>query len=92
MVSVFLSGMTVAMFLIASVFFLKFWKSSSNRFFGLFAFAFGMFALEPALLLGFGLVADPPTNQAIEASGWLLLPRLAGFMGILIAIADRNRN
>jgi hypothetical protein len=92
MATVFLSGMTTAMFLVAAVFFLKFWRASRNRFFLYFAAACGLFALERVASLAAYILIDPEAYTSMEARGFIYLLRLAGFIVILLAIIDRNRN
>lgn len=91
MAAAFLSGITAAMFLVAGLFFLKFWRASKNRFFALFAGALGLFALERILNLFVVLLLSPEIYQQFSARGWVYLLRLAGFVLIFIAIVDRNR-
>ncbi|MBA3451779.1 MAG: hypothetical protein H0T42_01635 [Deltaproteobacteria bacterium] len=63
--------------------FLKFWRLSRDRFFVWFAAAFCMFSL--------GWVIRTFDVEASEHAHLVFLPRLAGFVMILIAIIDKNR-
>ncbi len=78
----FLSGMVVMGFLIAALFFLRFWKRTRDRLFAAFALAFALLGLTQALL-AFSTVP-------VEERSWLYLLRLAAFTVILLAIWDKN--
>lgn len=78
----FLSGMVVMGFLIASLFFLRFWKRTRDRLFAAFALAFWLLGMTQALL-AFSTVP-------VEERSWLYLLRLAAFIVILLAIWDKN--
>lgn len=91
MVTVFLSGMTAAMFLTAGVFFLKFWKASRNRFFAYFASACWLFSLERIISFAAFSWMGPQVYNSVEARGWIYILRLIGFILIMVAIVDRNR-
>jgi hypothetical protein len=68
---------------VAGLFFAKFWRVSRDRLFGLFALAFWTLALH-WMLLG---IFSPP----VETRHYLYLLRLAAFILIIVAIADKNR-
>jgi len=68
---------------IAMLFFLRFWRESRDRLFGMFSAAF--------LLLGlsrFGLVLSHDPSEGDTFLYWL---RLAAYLLILVAIVDKNR-
>jgi hypothetical protein len=67
----------------ASLFFLKFWKSTKDRFFLFFAVSF---AMEGGGRLIMGL-----TEYSDETEPLLYLIRLLAYMLILFAIIDKNR-
>lgn len=70
-------------FLTISVFFLRFWKETRDRFFLFFAVAFALEGLNRALLgLGVGSNDNEPLHYLV---------RLLSFVLILIAIVDKNR-
>jgi hypothetical protein len=75
-------GLTVACLLIG-VKFLKFWRSSKDRFFLWFAAAFWVFATGWAIR-AFG----SPSEDHIH---YVYVPRLIAFMLIIAAILDKNR-
>ena len=79
----FLLGSTTFGCLVISLFFLRFWQSTYDRFFALMALAFGMFAVN-RMVLGF-------LDEASEARPALYLVRLAAFVLIAVAIVDRER-
>jgi Family of unknown function (DUF5985) len=69
--------------MVAALFFLRFWRDTRDRFFLLFAIAFGVEGLNRALL---GLTA---VSQ--EQEPFFYLVRLFTFGLILVAIVDKNR-
>jgi hypothetical protein len=82
-VRIVLNAVAATASIVAGVIFLRFRRETTDRLFGGFAFAFWMFALNYLLL---ALV-----DTADETRVYLYLPRLAGFLTILVSIVDRNR-
>ena len=78
----FLSGAVTMGALVASLFFLRFWRKTSDRFFLAFAVAFFLLALNQALALWIG--------AADERIGYTYLLRVIAFVLILAAIIDKN--
>lgn len=79
---IFISGMLTMGYLVATVFFTKFWWQSRDRLFLLFAAAFGLLAVQRfALIFATDLLGD----------SWTFLIRLAAFLVILYAIVAKNR-
>jgi peptidoglycan/LPS O-acetylase OafA/YrhL len=78
----FLSGAVTMGFLVACLFFLRFWRRTSDRFFLAFALAFFLLAVNQALAQWMG--------AADERVGYTYLLRVIAFVLILIAIADKN--
>jgi uncharacterized membrane protein len=79
----FLSGAVTAGFLIASLFFLRFWKDTRDRLFLSFALAFMLLGLHQALLV----ITDIP----IEERSPLYLLRLIAFAMIIWSIIQKSR-
>jgi hypothetical protein len=79
----FVLGATAMGCLVAAVFFLRFWRDTHDRFFGLFALAFAAFAGNRIVLVAM--------DEADENRPLAYLVRLAAFVVILIAIVDKNR-
>jgi hypothetical protein len=79
----FLSGFVVAGFMIAGLFFLRFWRKTGDLLFLAFAASFWLLALNQ-LLLAFSRVST-------EERSWLYLLRLLAFALILVAIGVKNR-
>lgn len=77
------SGALVAGYVIAGLFFLRFWRDTRDRLFGIFAAAFWLLAAQR---LALALSADPNGEQLL-----LYGIRLLAFVLILIAIVDKNR-
>ena len=71
-------------YLVAGLFFLKFWRGVGDRLFLLFAVAFLLLAVQRVAL---ALVADTP-----EAALPLYGLRLLAFLIIIIGIVDKNRS
>ncbi|HZS85222.1 MAG TPA: DUF5985 family protein [Stellaceae bacterium] len=78
----FLSGMVTMGYLVAGVFFLKFWVRSREFLFVSFAAAFWLLAANQALLT---LASVPREEQS-----WIFLLRLAAFTCIALAIVHKN--
>ena len=78
----FLSGAVTLGFLVAAIFFLRFWKGTSDRLFLAFAVAFGLMAVNQALAQWLG--------AADERVGYTYLLRVLGYVLILVAILDKN--
>ena len=79
----FLSGAVTFGFLVAGLFFLRFWKRTRDGLFVAFALAFWLLGLTQALLAF--------TDIPLEERSWLFLLRLAAFSLILISIWRKNR-
>ena len=79
----FLSGSITIGFLVAGLFFLRFWRRTHDGLFLAFAVAFP--------LLGLGQAVQALANIPQEERSYLFLIRLAAFTIILIAIVRKNR-
>lgn len=79
----FLAGASALASLAIALFFLRFWRQTADRFFVLFALAFGVFAVNRT-----ALAAIDPEN---ESRWWIYLLRLAAFALIIVAVVDKNR-
>jgi hypothetical protein len=78
----FLAGAVTLAFVLAAVFFLRFWRRTSDRLFLSFAVAFLLFAINQAL----AHLLDVDTEPASFIYGL----RVIGFLIILAAIVDKN--
>jgi hypothetical protein len=78
----FFSGMVTMGFLIAGLFFLRFWWRTQDKLFAVFAVAFWLFAANQGLT---SLLALEREEQS-----WLYLLRLTGFALIIAAIALKS--
>ncbi|HEU4889309.1 MAG TPA: DUF5985 family protein [Thermoanaerobaculia bacterium] len=77
------AGALLAGYAMVALFFLRFWVSSRDRLFALFALAFGVLAVQRlALAL---------TRESMEDQTVFYLLRLAAFIIIIMAIVDKNR-
>jgi hypothetical protein len=79
----FLFGVLTALSLVCGLLFVRYWKSSGDRFFAFFAVAFSALGANWALLVG----RDPRD----EYTPYFYLLRLFAFLLIVIAIVDKNR-
>jgi len=79
----FLSGAITMAFIVAGLFFLRFWKRTREGLFLAFALAFWLLGLSQSLLTF--------TNIPVEERSWLFLLRLAAFSLILVSIWIKNR-
>jgi hypothetical protein len=78
----FFSGMVTMGFLVATLFFLRFWWRTGDRLFAAFAIAFLLFAVNQALITGI--------ETARDEKSLVYLLRLAGFAIIIYAIVKKN--
>jgi hypothetical protein len=78
----YISGAVTLGYLIAALFFARFWKRTRDRLFVSFAVAFVLLALNQALAQWIG--------AADERVGYTYLLRVLGFALILAAIIDKN--
>lgn len=78
----FLNGLLTMGYLVAGVFFLKFWRRTGDRLFAVFSGAFGLLALEQALLAWEGVPREEQT--------WIYLLRFVAFLLIIAAVARKN--
>lgn len=80
--SAFLSGAITFGFVVAALFFARFWRRTGDSLFLAFAIAFALLGLNQALLV----VTDIP----VEERSPLYLIRLAAFLLIIYAILKKN--
>jgi hypothetical protein len=78
-----ISGMLVAGYAVIALFFLRFWTSSRDRLFIMFASAFTLLSVQRA--------AISISEAWMEDQSALYLIRLLAFLLILAAIVDKNR-
>jgi hypothetical protein len=79
----FLFGSLTVLSFTAGLFFLRYWRSSSDRFFAFFAVAFWALGANWLLMVG----RDPKD----EYLPYFYLLRLVAFLLIVVAIVDKNR-
>ena len=80
-----LSGIIIAGYAVAGLFFVRFWRRTKDRLFGIFGLAFWLLCLQRILL---ALSAD----AAAEDRVYLYLIRLLAFLLIIAGIVDKNRD
>jgi uncharacterized membrane protein len=80
----FLSGAITLGFLVAGLFFLRFWRKTRDALFLAFAMSFA--------LLGVGQAVQALANIPQEERSYIYLIRLAAFTLILVAIVRKNRS
>lgn len=78
----FLHGMVTMGFIIAGLFFLRFWRRTKDGLFVVFAFAFWLLALNDAL------ISRP--GSARPSQSWEFLPSLGAFGLLILAILIKN--
>lgn len=81
--NLFLAGMIAALQCVATVYFLRFWVKTRDRFFALFALSFGIMVVNRVMLVVLG--------DESEARTFVYAIRLVSFLVILYAIFDKNR-
>ena len=78
----FLGGAVTFGYVLATMFFLRFWRRTADRLFCAFAVAFALLALNQGLAQWLG--------AADERVGYTYLLRVLGFLLILAGIVDKN--
>ncbi|HYE00886.1 MAG TPA: DUF5985 family protein [Alphaproteobacteria bacterium] len=78
----FVSGAITCGFVVAAVFFLRFWARTRDRLFAIFAAAFALLALNQGIVALAGIPR--------EELSWVYLLRLAAFSLIIAAIVSKN--
>ena len=78
----FVFGVITMGYVVAGLFFAKFWRRSGDPLFAIFAVAFWLLALNQAIVA----VLDVPR----EEQSWAYLLRLAAFILIIVAIVYKN--
>lgn len=86
----FFSGIAMASFLAAGVFFIRFWRRSRDPFFSGFAWACWLLALERAVSMILFTAFHIETGS--EAGVWTYVIRLAAFIILFRAIYHKNRS
>jgi peptidoglycan/LPS O-acetylase OafA/YrhL len=79
----FAEGMLAAGYLVAALFFLRFWRESGDRLFAFFAASFALLTVQRVML---ALV-----HGTSDHTSWIYLIRLVAYVLILVAIYDKNR-
>ncbi|MBA3817265.1 MAG: hypothetical protein H0X17_00095 [Deltaproteobacteria bacterium] len=77
-----LYGASGTVFAVIALAFLRYWRTDRDRLFALFAAAFGCFSAGMVIRI---------VTQIDENQSFVFLPRLVGFVLIIIAIFDKNR-
>ena len=81
-----LSGIIIAGYAVAGLFFLRFGRDTRDRLFAIFATAFWLLCLQRILLAARGTLVNGE-NQA-----YLYVVRLLAFLLIIAGILDKNRS
>ena len=80
-----LSGIIIAGFAVAGLFFLRFWRETGDRLFAIFATSFWLLCLQRILLsVHYAAASD-------ENAAYLYLIRLVAYVLIIVGILDKNR-
>lgn len=80
-----LSGMIIAGYAAAGLFFLRFWRDTRDRLFAIFAASFWLLCAQRLL------ITLEPADVTGEDAAYLYLVRLLAFVLILVGILDKNR-
>jgi membrane-associated PAP2 superfamily phosphatase len=79
----FLDGLSAMSCAVIALFFYGYWRRTHDRLFGIFALAFFVFGVNRVLLSAL--------DENADGRVYVYLVRLAAFVLILVAIADKNR-
>ena len=83
MTAVFLAGVLATSYLVAGLFFLRFWRKTGDRLFAYFAAAFALLAVQRTML---PFVGSDTTLYVL-----LYAVRALAFLGLAAGILDKNR-
>lgn len=83
-VILFLSGLLVAAYTVAALFFVRFWRQTRDHLFAYFAWAFALLAVQRAALAASAVLP-------LEVY-WYYVLRLLAFVLIMLAIIEKNRS
>jgi hypothetical protein len=75
-------GANIAVFVAVGLVFVRYWQNQRERLFAFFAVAFWCFAIGFVIRLVTGVEED---------RAFVFIPRLIGFLLIIVAIFDKNR-
>ena len=78
----FLQGATMLASFAVAVFFLRYWRDTRDRLFGVFAVAFTLFGVNRILFAAL--------DTESEARTWLYVVRALMFLAIIAAVVDKN--
>jgi hypothetical protein len=81
-VRIFLSGMATMGFIVAAMFFLRYWHRAQERLFLFFGAAFFLLAINQALIT--------LSSVSNEEMGWAFLFRVVAFGGLIVGIVVKN--
>jgi hypothetical protein len=79
----FISGILTMGYVVAGIFFLRFWRDTRDRLFAMFGAAFFILAIQR---IGLEFANDGPERT----TAWYFV-RLLAFLIIIVAIFDKNR-
>jgi hypothetical protein len=79
----FVGGATMLADVVIALFFMRFWRQTSDRLFAIFSIAFFVFAINRILLTFL--------NEENEGRTFVYVLRLAAFLLIITGIVDKNR-
>ena len=82
-VAALIAGALAAGYLVAGLFFAKFWSRTRDRLFAMFALAFWLLAVQRVAII--------LSDRWLEDTTGLYALRLVAFLLILVAIIDKNR-
>jgi Family of unknown function (DUF5985) len=86
----FIMGAIAMASVVVALFFLKFWRKTGDRLFGMFAVAFLLLGIT-RFGLAFSQIGRDVVREIAEGHTHWYWVRLAAFVLILIAIIDKNR-
>jgi hypothetical protein len=78
----YISGLITMAYILAGIFFLRFWRRTDDGLFVNFALAFWLLALNQAIVSLAGIVR--------EEQSWIYLLRLLAFLLIIVGIVRKN--
>lgn len=87
----FIEGMSAMACIVISLFFLRYWKTTADRLFLIFAIAFAMMCVTRLVTSALGVAQADVDASIVVHSGYVYTLRFFAYLLISVAIIDKNR-
>ena len=87
----FIEGMSAMACVVISLFFLRYWKTTADRLFLIFAIAFALMCITRLVASALGASQVDVDAVGVVHHGYVYTLRFVAYLLILLAIIDKNR-